>query len=94
MNDLRPFQRRFIQAATAPGIGTAIWSAPRGNGKSWLAGHLASRIMDPADLLFRPGTESVLCAASIEQTRIVFRFARSCPAEWCKSVALYAAPGG
>ena len=77
MTALRPFQNRFIRAATAPGIDTAIWSAPRGNGKSWLAGHLASRIMDPSDPLFRPDTESVLCAASIEQARIVFRFARS-----------------
>ena len=34
--------------------------------------------MDPCDdPLFRPGTESVLCAASIEQARIVFRFARA-----------------
>ena len=77
MTTLRPFQNRFIRAATAPGIDTAIWSAPRGNGKSWLAGHLASRIMDPSDPLFRSDTESVLCAASIEQARIVFRFARS-----------------
>ena len=35
-----------------------------------------SRILDPADKLFRGDTESVLCAASIEQARIVFRFAR------------------
>ena len=33
--------------------------------------------MDPNDGLFRPGTESVLCAASIEQARIVLRFARA-----------------
>lgn len=74
--DLRPFQRRFVRAATAPGIDTAALSLPRGNGKSWLAGHLVSRILDADDRLFRPGTESVLCAASIEQARIVFRFAR------------------
>ena len=74
--DLRPFQRRFIKAATAPGIDTAAASLPRGNGKSWLAGYLLSRILDPDDKLFRAGTESVLCAASIEQARIVFRFAR------------------
>ena len=73
---LRPFQRRFIRAATAPGIDTAALSIPRGNGKSWLAGHLVSRVLDPADPLFVPGTESVLCAASIEQARICFRFAR------------------
>ena len=74
---LRPFQARFIREATAPGIDTAALSLPRGNGKSWLAGHLLTRILDPDDVLFRPGTESVLCAASIEQARIVFRFARS-----------------
>ena len=34
-------------------------------------------MLDPGDSLFRPGTESVLCAASIEQARIVFRFARA-----------------
>ena len=55
---------------------TSAISLPRGNGKSWLAGHLVARILDPADKLFRAGTESVLCAASIEQARIVHRFAR------------------
>ena len=73
---LRPFQAEFIRAATSPGIETAALSMPRGNGKSWLAGHLISRILNPDDELFVPGSESVLCAASIEQARIVFRFAR------------------
>ncbi|WP_419922333.1 hypothetical protein [Candidatus Poriferisodalis sp.] len=74
--ELRTFQRRFVSAATADSIDTACLSLPRGNGKSWLAGHLVGRVLDPADALFRAGTESVLCAASIEQARIVFRFAR------------------
>ena len=74
--NLRPFQERFIKAATAPGIDTAALSLPRANGKSWLAGYLCARILTPDDRLFRRGTESVLCAASIEQARIVFRFAR------------------
>lgn len=77
MADLRPFQRRFVAAATADGIDTACLSLPRGNGKSWLAAHLVTRVLDPSDALFRAGTESVLCAASIEQARIVFRFARA-----------------
>ena len=77
MLKLRPFQRKFIAAATAPGIDTACLSLPRGNGKSALAGHLVTRILTPTDKLFCPGTESVLCAASIEQARIVFRFARA-----------------
>ena len=74
---LRPFQKKFIAAATAPGIDTGALCLPRGNGKSALAGHLVTRILTPTDSLFRPGTESVLCAASIEQARIVFRFARA-----------------
>ena len=77
MPDLLPFQRRFLSGATRPGIRTAALSLPRGNGKSWLASHLLARILDPADSWFRPGTESVLCAASIEQARIVFRFVRA-----------------
>ena len=76
MMRLRPFQRDFIKHATSPDVDTACLSLPRGNGKSWLAGHLISRILDPNDALFRPGTESVLLAASIEQARICFRFAR------------------
>ena len=75
--ELRPFQRRFIRNAIKPGIDTACLSIPRGNGKSALAGWLVTRILTPDDELFHAGTESVLCAASIEQARIVFRFARA-----------------
>lgn len=73
---LRPFQKRFITRTFRPEITTSALSLPRGNGKSWLAGHIITRILDPADSLFRAGTESVLCAASIEQARICFNFAR------------------
>ena len=76
MINLLPFQRKFLRAALAPGIRTAVLSLPRGNGKSALAGHLCERILTPGDSLFTSGTESVLCAASIEQARIVFRFCR------------------
>lgn len=75
--DLRPFQRRFLAGATAPGIDTAALSLPRGNGKSTLAAFLVSRILTPSDPLFRHGTESVLCAANLVQARIVFRIARA-----------------
>ena len=74
---LEPFQTKFMAAATAPKTNLAVLSLPRGNGKSRLAAHLVERILNPSDALFRPGTESVLCAASIEQARIVFRFARA-----------------
>ena len=77
MDALRPFQTRFIRSALAPGIDTAVLSLPRGNGKSWLAARLAIRVLTPGDELFRAGMESVLLAASIEQSRICFRFART-----------------
>ena len=74
--NLEPFQTRFMKLATSPGVHLAALSLPRGNGKSRLAAHLIERILTPGDPLFQSGTESVLCAASIEQARIVFRFAR------------------
>ena len=77
MLNLRRFQKTFISLATASGIDTAALSIPRGNGKSALAAHILTRVMDPTDKLFREGSESVLCAASIEQARIVFRFTRA-----------------
>ena len=74
---LRHFQRQFIRGVTGPGIDTAALSIPRGNGKSWLAAQLVVRVLTPGDPLYVQGAESVLCAASIEQARIVFRFARA-----------------
>ena len=76
MTHLRPFQTAFIKAATAPGCHTAIFSAPRSAGKSWLAGRLVARALTPGDPLFVAGGESVLVSGSIEQCRVVFRFVR------------------
>ena len=58
--DLRRFQEDFLRNAMRPGIDMACLSLPRGNGKSWLAAHLAARVLDPDDELFRAGTESVV----------------------------------
>lgn len=77
MIDYLPFQKRFLKAAHGPNVRTAALSLPRGNGKSALAGDLVRQLLTPVDPLFREGTESVLVAASIEQARIVFRFARA-----------------
>ena len=74
--DLRPFQRRFVARALAPGVDTAALSIPRGNGKSWLAGHILTRCLTPGDRLFQDGGEFLLCAASIEQARMTYRFVR------------------
>ena len=74
---LRTFQKRFVRRALAPGIDVAALSIPRGNGKSWLAAHLLERCLTPGDDLHVPGSEYLLCAASIEQARLVYRFIRT-----------------
>ena len=66
-----------MKAALAPGVHLACLSTPRGNGKSRLAAYLVERLLTPGDPLFQAGTESVLCSGSIEQARIVHRFART-----------------
>ena len=70
--DLQPFQKRFIEQAMAPGVDTACLTMPRGNGKSWLAAYIAAQELQR----IQPYEEIALCAASIEQGRIVFRFIR------------------
>ena len=78
MNEpLRAFQKRFVRGALAPGIDVAGLSIPRGNGKSWLAAHLLQRALTPGDELHVAGSEYLLCAASIEQARLVYRFIRT-----------------
>ena len=74
--NLRRFQTDFLANALRPDIDMACLCLPRANGKSWLAGHLAARIMDPGDDLFRSGSESVVIVPSLNQGRIVYRFAR------------------
>ena len=77
MEQLRSFQTRFIRGALAPGIDTAALSLPRGNGKSFLGGHILARCLTPGDVLFHLGAEFLLCSGSIEQARTVFRFIRA-----------------
>ena len=74
---LRAFQKQFIRRALAPGVDVAALSIPRGNGKSWLAAHLLQRCLTPGDDLHVPGAEYLLCAASIEQARLCYRFIRA-----------------
>ena len=75
--DLRPFQRRFLAAALAPGIEVAALSLPRGNGKTTLLALLATRSLTPGDELFVEGAQNVLIAGSIKQSRPGFRLARA-----------------
>lgn len=73
IDDLRPFQRRFIRRAFHPEIDVACLSMPRGNGKSTLAAYILARCLTPGDPLNVPGSEYVLTAASLPQSRFVYR---------------------
>ena len=73
---LRRFQDEFIRRAMAPGIDIAALSTPRGNGKSFLAGHLLTRCLTPGDDLFVNGQTVIQCAGSLDQARIVYNFVR------------------
>ena len=75
-DQLRPFQRRFLKGALAPGVDVAALSIPRGNGKSCLAAHILERALTPGDDLFLSGSEVILLAGSLEQARLCFRFVR------------------
>lgn len=77
MISLRKFQKTFIKRALDPAVDTAALSIPRGNGKSWLASHLLERCLTPGDSLHVPGSEYLLCAGSIEQARLCYRFIRA-----------------
>ena len=74
---LRTFQKEFLHRSLAASTDTAALSIPRGNGKSWLAARILTRCLTAGDPLNQPGAEYLLCAASIEQARIVFRFVRA-----------------
>ena len=75
--ELRPFQKRFVKGALAPGIDVSALSMPRANGKSWLAAHLLERGLTPGDSLHVPGAEYILCATTLETARLCFRFVRA-----------------
>ena len=77
MINLRPFQKTFIKKVLSPEVKVAALSIGRANGKSTLAAHLLSRVLDPKDELFRPGTESVITGSSLIQCRIVYRVLRT-----------------
>ena len=75
--ELRGFQKRFLRGALAPKTDVAALSIPRGNGKTFLAAHILEHCLTPGDPLHVPGAEYLLCAASIEQARLCFRFIRA-----------------
>ena len=73
MIDLRPFQKRFLKGALAPGTRRAALSLSRGNGKSTLAAYILRRCLTPGDTLNQPGAEYILLAGSLEQARLTFK---------------------
>ena len=68
-NALLEFQHAFLRELSRPAVRTAVFSAPRGNGKSFLAARLAAAVLTPGSELFVSGAESHLVAGSLSQAR-------------------------
>ena len=77
MDELLPFQRRFLRAAFRPDVEIAALSLPRGNAKSTLAARLLTRSLTPGDSLYEAGADNKLLAGSFQQARVVFRLVRA-----------------
>ena len=78
--DLLPFQKRFIKALESGRYDECVLSLPRGGGKSALSAHLLVRCLTPGDRLNVPGAEYIMCAASLQQARLLVS-ARQLPGE-------------
>ena len=76
MIKLRPFQRAFIRAVQSDEYDICALSLARGNGKSFLSAQVLLPYLIPDSPVFNSNKEIGLVAASIKQSRIVFRFLR------------------
>ena len=65
------WERRFLRGAFAQ-PGDAALSVARGNGKSALVAAVASAVVDPEGPLHGRRREVICCAASFEQSRVIF----------------------
>ena len=65
-----PWQRRFITGAFKAGVRTAALSLPRGNAKTATLAFVASCFLRGP--LAVPNSHIIVCAASIEQARLLF----------------------
>ena len=73
---LRPFQRDWISGAWHPTVDTAALSLPRGNGKTYLAAHLAAAGIQPDSPIFESGIETLSVSGSLEQSRVLTGFVK------------------
>lgn len=78
--ELAPFQRRFMRSAFGPHVHKAVLSGPRGLSKSSMSGWLLAAALDSSGPLHSAGSESILLAGSVDQSRACFSFLkRLCP---------------
>ena len=69
--DVLRWERRFLRGAFRQ-AGDAALSVARGNGKSALVAGIAAAVVDPEGPLTGRRREVVCCAASFEQSRVIF----------------------
>lgn len=86
LDTLFPFQTRILRTLFAGRHSQIVFSAPRGNSKSYLAARAVSDVIWPGSPHFAENQDCVLLAANLNQARIVFAFLRT----WLEGTGEYA----
>ncbi len=72
LHTLFPFQKRILNAVFGARFSQVVFSAPRGNGKTYLAARAVREVIDPEGDHFAEGRDCVLIAATLDQAGLVF----------------------
>ena len=72
LHDLYPFQKKILAAVFGGRYSQVVFSAPRGNSKTYLASRAVWEVISPAGDHFAEGRDCVLIASTLEQAGLVF----------------------
>ena len=72
LHTLYPFQKRILNAVFGGRYSQVVFSAPRGNSKTYLAARAVREVIDPEGDHFAEGRDCVLIAATLDQAGLVF----------------------
>lgn len=78
---IQPFMADWIRASFEPDIAISALSCPRGSAKTWLTAQIVALALRPGSPLWREGVEALAVAGSLEQARVLVKFAREALAD-------------
>ncbi len=71
---LLPVQKRILRDVHSGKWLEVLFSAPRGNGKSWIAGRAVADVIWPGSPYYEKGKECVFIARTFKQARLAWKF--------------------